>query len=233
MYFLYAPELNPPQWLHQTIVDEIDNNLLMQTSMSGGYKYPLETLLKFFSDDVEAQDHFKNTYDTNQIYGHNLRPEIESQVYNHYKNFLDTVPDSFKMSLVQICSSTDSWKIHIDNLKTASMFCLIKNTKPARTTWWEPKQEFENSVREKEKNWRNKKGAPIFKHKCVPKAAMWADVGEMILFDNNSAHSIDEIEPNSDRYILTFGFTNINHNTLIECYLRWKTIYEQNCTSQN
>lgn len=221
MYFLYAPELNPPQWIKELILTEIETDALTTSGMSGGYQRPLSQLLDFFSQDIAAQQHFEETYDTNQIYGYSLRPEIELQIKQHYQDFLQTVPDEYKITIVRICSSIDYWKIHIDNLKTASLFCLIKNTKPARTTWWEPKKEFEHLYRESNQPWRNKKGAPVFTHKCAPKAAMWADVGEMILFDNNSAHSIEELEPNSDRYILTFGFTKISHDDLVSCYNQW------------
>lgn len=222
MYFCYAPELDPPEWIQQSILNQIENNLLIPTSMSGGLTvHPLNTLLNLVSFDTTAQEHIKETYDTNQINGFQLTADVEEKIISYYSNFLQHVPDKPKLTIVQIVSTIDYWKIHVDNLKTASLFCLIKNTHPARTTWWEPVEEFEPVMRAAGQLWRNKKGSPVFKHKCVPKAAMWADVGQMVLFDNNSAHSIDEMVPNSDRYIMTIGFVNISHDELVNCYHKW------------
>jgi hypothetical protein len=221
MYFCYAPELDPPKWIQQEILDQIETKSLTRTSMDGGYKKPLKTLLDLVPFDQGAQKHFEETYDTNQIYGYQLAKNLEQKILSYYSDFLQHVPDEPKLTIVQMVSSIDYWKIHIDNLKTASLFCLIKNSRVARTTWWEPVKEFEHVVRPSGQSWRNKKGSPVFKHKCVPKAAMWADVGQMVLFDNNSAHSIDEMIPNSDRYIMTIGFVNISHDELVNCYRQW------------
>jgi hypothetical protein len=222
MYFCYAPKLNPPEWIQQSILTQIENNLLVPTSMNGGYEYPpLNTLLDLVPVDKLAQKHLKETYNTNQINGFQLAYSVEEKIMSYYSDFLQHVPDKPKLTIAQIVSSIDYWKIHVDNLKTASLFCLIKNTQPARTTWWEPVKDFEHVMRPSGQRWQNKKGSPVFKHRCVSKAAMWADVGEMILFDNNSAHSIDEMVPNSDRYIMTIGFVNISHDELVNCYYKW------------
>lgn len=207
--------------MQQEIASAIDNQLITKTGMDVGYKLPLEQLLDLSAHDPLAQEHFKKTYDTNRICGYQLPADLESKVLNHYSAFLDCVPDVPKISIVQIISSTDEWKIHIDNVKTCSVFCLIKNSNPARTTWWEPKKEFEHTVRDQSNAWNNKKQSPVFRHRCITKAAMWADVGEAVLFDNNSIHSIDELNPGGDRYILTIGFVNISHDQLVYCYNQW------------
>jgi hypothetical protein len=221
MYFCYAPELDPPEWIQHLILEQIENNLLVQTEMNAGYKHPLNSLVNLFPNDPDVKKHFEETYDTNQIRGYRLAPDLEQKILSYYSDFLQSVPDTPKLTLVQMVSSIDYWKIHVDNLKTSSLFCLIKNSQVSRTTWWEPVKEFEPVIRASGQLWRNKKGSPVFKHKCVPKAAMWADIGQMILFDNNSAHSIDEMMPDSDRYIMTIGFINISHDELVNCYHRW------------
>jgi hypothetical protein len=222
MYFYYAPRLNPPEWIQQAVLEEIDSKSLIATSMVGGsVDFSLQDLLETNAGDVQAQEQSKETYHANKIFGFNLTQSTNEKIMSYYADFLQWVPDTPKLTIVKMASTIDYWKMHIDNLKTSSLFCLIKNSHPARTTWWEPNDNFATSVRETGQLWKNKKGHVVFNHKCIPKAAMWAEVGEMILFDNNSVHSIDEMTPGSDRYIMTIGFINISHDQLVECYHKW------------
>jgi len=223
MYFCYAPKLNPPDWLKNLIVEEINNGQLMPTGMNRLKNLPTlnEQQQAYIDADPEAKQYHKKTYYDSNILGFYLNQHLETAVLNHYQNFLDTVPDVAKLTVVQITSSVDEWKIHVDPVRTASLFCLIKNTNLSRTTWWEPTEKYTEFIKEKNQNWQNKKNIPVFKHWCVPKTSVWAQEGEMILFDHNAIHSVDEIVPHSDRYILSIGFANISHDQLVDCYHRW------------
>ena len=73
---------------------------------------------------------------------------------------------------------------------------------------------------------KNKKRGNIFPDDVRPVAAMWADPWEMMLFDNNSAHSVEEFLPGGTRIALIIGFINISHDDLIDYYQRWTDVVQ-------
>jgi hypothetical protein len=222
MYFYRADRLNPPDWMQQALLDELEQNKLTPTGMNLNDGRPsLNNLLLKSQGRPELVDFIKSTYGAAQLTGWNISKELNQKISEYYSDFLRTVPDIPKITVMKITSTNNSFDLHVDDLKTASLFCVIRSDHRARTTWYEPLPTAEATVRSVGTPWKNKKLVHLFPGDFKPVTAIWADPWEMILFDNNSAHSVEEFLPGGDRVALAIGFTNISHDDLIECYRRW------------
>ena len=223
MYFYRANKLDPPVWMQSALLDELDNGSLTPTGMDTYQSAEaVDQLLQTAAQHrPEVMEYIKTNQNTDRLTGWNVSKKLHHQITEYYTDFLKTVPDEPKITVTKITSTNSRFQLHIDRLKTASLFCIIRSDHRARTTWYEPLSHAAIHIRETVAHRKNKKRGNIFPDDVKPVAAMWADPWEMMLFDNNSAHSVEEFLPGGIRIALIISFINISHDDLIYYYQRW------------
>lgn len=222
MYFRRAKKLDPPQWMQESICAEIKNNSIAETGM--GYHYPpKEQVLEKVAHRPELVEYVHATYGTNHIQGYTLSQDLTGKILEHYSDFLSLVPDEPKVALANNRSTTDKILLHIDNGKVSSLTCVIQTGGRPRTTWWEPKSHVIPKLQTTDQPYRFQKIGGIYPGDVEPAAAAWLNPWEMMLFDNNTPHSVEDVVPGGDRMLLTIGFLNTTHNELEDIYDRWCT----------
>ena len=228
MYFYRANKLDPPAWMQEALISELDTGGLTPTAMDTYQSAEAigQLLQTAAQHRPEVIEYIKKNQNTDRLTGWNVSKDLHNRITEYYADFLKTVPDEPKITVTKITSTNSRFQLHVDRLKTASLFCIIRSDHRARTTWYEPLSHTAIHIRETVAHWKNKKRGNIFPDDVRPVAAMWADPWEMMLFDNNSAHSVEEFLPGGTRIALVIGFINISHDDLIYYYQRWTDVVQ-------
>lgn len=220
MYFHRAHLLDPPTWMQDFITTEIKNNVIVETGM--GYHYPpKEKVLAKVLHNQELTDYVNETYGTNVTQGYTLSYELTNKILEFYSDFLSLVPDEPKVGLAKTTSTNSNMLLHIDQGKVSSLTCVIQTDGRPRTTWWEPKSHALSKFLANNQQYRFQKLGSIYPGDAEPAVAAWLNPWEMMLFDNNTPHSVEDLVPYGSRTLLTIGFLNIPINELVEIYRQW------------
>jgi hypothetical protein len=220
MYFHRAQQLDPPKWMQEAICAEIENNSLTCTAMGDHYP-PKEKILAKVAHRPELVDYVNSTYGTEHTQGYTPSQNLANKILEFYNDFLSLVPDTPKVGLLRTTTVTDKMLLHIDENKVSSLTCLISTDGRPRTTWWEPKEHLAHKVQTINQPYRFQKIGGIYPGDAEPAVAAWLNPWEMMLFDNNTPHSVEDMVPNGSRTLLTIGFINIPINNLIQIYRHW------------
>lgn len=222
MYFRRAQQLDPPKWMQESIRAEIASDSITETGM--GYHYPpKEHILAKVAHRPELVEYVNDTYGTNHTQGYTLSQDLSNKILEFYNDFLLMVPDTPKVGLVSNRSTTDNILLHIDEAKTSSLTCVVHTDGRPRTTWWEPKPYAVPKLQAIDQPHRFQKIGSIYPGDADPATAAWLNPWEMMLFDNNTPHSVENLVPNGNRMLLTIGFLNTTQNELENIYDRWCT----------
>lgn len=220
MYFHRARDLDPPKWMQESICAEIKNNSIAETGM--GYHYPpKEQLLEKVAYRPELVEYVNTTYGTNHTQGYTLSQGLSNKILEHYNDFLLLVPDKPKVSLARTRSTNSNMMLHIDQGKVSSLTCVIHTDGRPRTTWWEPKSYAAPKLQAIDQPYRFQKVGSIYPGDAEPAVAAWLNPWEMMLFDNNTPHSVEDLVPNGYRTLLTIGFLNLPIDDLLQIYNHW------------
>jgi hypothetical protein len=221
MYFHRAKQLDPPQWMQESICAEITSNCISETAM--GHHYPTkEQILAKVAHRPELVEYVNATYGTNLTQGYTLSQDLSNKILEYYNDFLSLVPDTPKVGLLRSTSTTSNILLHIDEGKTSSLSCVVHTDGRPRTTWWEPKSYAVSKLQTSNQPYRFQKIGSIYPGDAEPVAAAWLNPWEMVLFDNNTPHSVEDIIPNGDRMLLTIGFLNTTQPELEDIYAHWQ-----------
>ena len=229
MYFRRVRHLDCPEWMQQQILYEIDNNKITQTGMSEKQNLPpKELLLQAVQHRPEVAAYADNIYGTNDLTGWDLTPSLSQQVYQYYDSFLSMVPDSPKIIIKHIMSERNTFWIHCGRLQLSSLTCVIKTDCLANTVWHEPLPEHEHKFRAPSSaKFRNIQGKNIYPLDSQSVTSIRMHPWEMILFDHNSFHSVEEFKPNMERILFSIGFLNTTETELEDIYDRWSSKFHQ------
>lgn len=219
MYFYRAQQLDPPTWMQEAICAEIENNTLTRTAMGDHYP-PKEKILARVADRPELVDYVNRTYGTEHTQGYTPSQDLGNKILEFYNDFLSLVPDTPKVGLLRTTTTTDKMLLHIDENKVSSLTCVISTDGRPRTTWWEPKEQLAH-LKTTNQSYRFQKVGGIYPGYAEPAVAAWLDPWKMILFDNNTPHSVEDMVPNGSRMLLTIGFLNIPIDDLTQIYRHW------------
>lgn len=220
MYFHRAKKLDPPRWMQESICAEIASNTITETNM--GYHYPpKEQVLAKVAHSPEVVEYVNATYGTNHTQGYTLSKDLSSKILDHYNDFLLLVPDEPKVALARTTSVNSNMILHIDQGKVSSLTCVIHTDGRPRTTWWEPKPDAISKYLAINQPYRFQKVGGIYPGDVKPAAAAWLNPWEMMLFDNNTPHSVEDLVPNGHRALLTIGFLNLPVDDLLQIYNHW------------
>ena len=231
MFFRRTRHLDCPQWMRDEIVEEIDQQLITSTGMDERKMMgSLEDILAKIKTMPEAQrpsaehlEYFKSAFNTNNITGWEPTANLRKKIYDHYDSFLKMVPDEPKIIIKRVMSESDKFNIHCGKLQTSSLTCLIRGEGPV-TVWYEPLPEFEHKFRSPPgTRHMNRKGLNPY----PPEAQMITSIRmrpwEMIFFDHNAVHQVENFAPGMERILFSIGFLNITETELEDIYDRWWT----------
>lgn len=224
MFFRRVRHLDCPQWMRDEILYEINNNLITQTGMDESKnRVPLDQFLaaslnKFNNEQLE---YIKDVYDSNNITGWEPTPELRKKIYNYYDSFFKLVPDEPKIIIKRIISQTDKFNLHCGRAQTSSLTCLIKGEGPT-TVWHEPLPEFEHKFRSPPgTRHMNRKGLNPYPPETQSITSIRLRPWEMIFFDHNAIHQVQDFIPGMDRILFSIGFLNITETELEDIYDKW------------
>lgn len=220
MYFHRAQQLDPPKWMQEAICAEIENNIIVRTGMGNHYP-PKEQLLAKAAHRPELFDYVNSTYGQERTQGYTPSQDLGNKILEFYNDFLSLVPDTPKVGLLHTTTATDKMLLHIDQAKVSSLTCVISTDGRPRTTWWEPKEQLANKLQTINQSYRFQKVGGIYPGYAEPAVAAWLDPWKMMLFDNNTPHSVEDMVPNGNRMLLTIGFLNIPIDDLTQIYRHW------------
>ena len=229
MYFRRIRKLDIPVDLRTRIVDEIDNRAIVPTGMNQlKNKPPWEETFKFFKslpDNRKMSDehieYIKSIYETVNLVGFELSKELTADVYKHYDSFLSMVPDEPKITIKFVSSTTGKFTLHTGADVTASLTCVIKGHGP-ETIWYEPKPEFLEKHRSpKGTRHRNFKGLVGYYPEVEKVTSIKLNPWEMIFFDHNSLHGVEDLPAGFERILFSIGFLNITETELEDIYDEW------------
>ena len=147
---------------------------------------------------------------------------LQQEIYTHYQSFLNLVPDIPKIHIKKIHSKHNRVLPHTDKLQTTSITCIIKTDALIPTLWYEARNNFKHLYQTHDVNFKNIKGIDYVPNDHIDTVAdVVLKPWEMILFDHNSIHSVENFIPNMERILFSIGFLNIEHDDLVECYDKW------------
>lgn len=225
MYFRRVRHLDCPAWMQQQILDEVNNGLLTQTGMSERSTLPPKELMKAaHKDRPEIVEYIDKIHGTNDLTGWEASAELTAKIYSHYDSFLRLVPDQPKIIIKRIISERDTFWTHCGRAQLSSLTCVIKTDHLAVTQWYEPSAEFAEKYRAgPTQKYRNKLGSNLFPDHSEFVTSVCLRPWEMILFDHNSYHSVENFRPGMERVLFSIGFLNTTETELEDIYDRWWT----------
>ena len=229
MFFRRVRHLDCPQWMRDQLLHEIDNNLITPTGMDDRKNMPsiedvlakIDTMPAEQRPSVEHIEYFKRTYNTTNITGWEPSPELSKKIYDYYSTFFRMVDDEPKIIIKRIISDTDKFNLHCGKAQTASLTCLIRGTGP-NTVWYEPLPEFEHKFRSPPgTRHMNRKGLNPYPPETQSITSIRMRPWEMIFFDHNAIHQVEDFIPGMDRILFSIGFLNITETELEDIYDKW------------
>lgn len=234
MFFRRTRHLDCPQWMRDEIVEEINQQLITSTGMDdrsallamGSLNDILAKINALPDSQRPSNEHieyFKSIYNTTNITGWEPTANLRKKIYDHYNSFLKMVPDKPKIIIKRIMSETDKFNLHCDKLQTSSLTCLIRGEGPV-TLWYEPLPEFEHKFRSPPgTRHMNRKGLNSYPPETQLITSIRMRPWEMIFFDHNAVHQVENLVLGMERILFSIGFLNITETELEDIYDRWWT----------
>ena len=229
MYFRRIRKLDLPVNLRNRIVDEIDNRVIVPTGMNEDKNRPAwEDVLKYIDSlpdnrkpSEEHVAYLKSIYGTTNLVGFQLSKDLTAAVYGHYDSFLRMVPDEPKIIIKFVSSQNGKFNLHCGKDQTASLTCLIRGYGP-ETVWYESKPDFFHKYRAPAgSHLRNIKGLIAHPPEVDKVTSIRLSPWEMIFFDHNSLHEVEDIPAGFERILFSIGFLNITETELEDIYDEW------------
>ena len=206
MYFRRVRKLDVPELIQKKLLQEWESGTVIPTSRSG--------------PDHIAGSNFQLTV----VAAYCLIETLEQEIYAHYQDFLNLVPDEPKIFIKKILSGGSYIAPHSDKAQTASIQCVIKTDTDVLTSWHEPNTNvahlYQTTDNARYKNTKGIDKLPLGHSSMITgiRMAPW----EMVLFDHNAFHSV-EFVPNMERVLFSIGFLNITETELEDIYDQWWT----------
>ena len=231
MYYQRASRLDMPLYLREEILNEVNSMSIQQTGMHDStHTIPWEeydNIVKSVHQKkyTEYIEYYKSIYLKYDLKGYVFSDALTLKIYNHYKSFLSQVPDSPKIAAKKPESKagSNSFHIHNDKLQTATLTCVIKGA-GATTAWFDSKPDtahtYQNAPGARVKNKQGKTPHPNELNRIT---SVCLQPWEMIIFDNNAFHKVEDLASTTDRFLFTIGFINISATELEDIYARWWT----------
>lgn len=227
MYFLRTRKLDIPKVFRHQIENEIDKNIITPTGMSDKKDRPAWDIVKervIEHKGPDKLDYYQMLYNDTDLIGHELSPKLTKEIYNHYDSFIKMIPDEPKIIIKKIISEGKKFYMHCGKLQLCSLTCLIKGQGP-ETVWYEPLKELEHKFRvpgdwTKTKQ-RNKYGQSPHPSEVERITSIKLKPWEMIIFDHNSIHEVEDFTPGMERWLFSIGFLNITATELEDIYYEW------------
>lgn len=227
MYFRRVKKLDLPDQFRQKILQEIDSGLITPTGMNERKNLkPLNEIVEFLKnrgDDANFINYITDIYGTTNLTGWELSPQLTKEIYEYYDSFLKLIPDEPKIIIKRIFSNTDKFNIHSDKKQWSSLTCVIRGAGPT-TGWYEPYEKHRHKYRNPDGDRPlNKPGIIPYPADCYGVTSIQMDFWEMILFDHNAMHQVDQIMPGTDRILFSIGFLNTTEPELEDIYDKWSS----------
>ena len=206
MYFRRVRKLDVPELIQKKLLQEWESGTVIPTSRSG--------------PDHIAGSNFQLTV----VAAYRPSTTLEQEIYAHYQDFLNLVPDEPKIFIKKILSGGSYIPPHSDKSQTASIQCVIKTDTNVLTSWHEPNANvahlYQTTDNARYKNTKGIDKLPLSHSSMITgvRMAPW----EMVLFDHNAFHSV-EFVPNMERVLFSIGFLNITETELEDIYDQWWT----------
>jgi hypothetical protein len=235
MYYQRASRLDMPLYLREEILNEVNSMSIQQTGMHDStYKISWaehDNLVKsgYPEKYTEYIEYYKSIYEKGvENLGYIFSDALTLKIHNHYKSFLSLVPDSPKITIKkpETKAGGDNFHIHNDKLQTATLTCVIKGA-GATTAWFDSKPDtaytahtYQNAPGARVKNKQGRNPHPSELNRIT---SICLQPWEMIIFDNNAFHKVENLASTTDRFLFTIGFINISATELEDIYARWWT----------
>jgi hypothetical protein len=231
MFFRRIRRLDCPQWMRDELLFQINNDILTPTGMvDSKYALSREQIIAIANSVPESEkfseeklEYFLKSTGTNDLTGWEPTTELRKKILNHYDSFLRLVPDEPKIIIKRIISQTNKFNLHCGRAQVSSLTCLITGEGPV-TAWYEPLPKFEYKFRSPPgTRHMNKKGLSPYPPETQMITSIKMRPWEMILFDHNAIHQVENFQPDMTRILFSIGFLNITETELEDIYDRWWT----------